>query len=208
MASMAEVAALADAIQPEWRLLVLLAYWCSLRLGELRGLRRKDIDPLHGWVNVREQVVDVGGRLTIGPTKTEAGRRRVAIPPHVIPEVELHLARWVGPEREAYLFTGPEGAGPLPSATWKRAWDAARRSTGLGHLRLHDLRHAGNTLAASTGASTRELMSRMGHASARAALIYQHTTSDRDQAIAAALSELSARASISDLPRHGRDMEG
>ncbi|GAA2921954.1 hypothetical protein GCM10010478_22900 [Streptomyces erythrogriseus] len=34
------------------------------------------------------------------------------------------------------------------------------------------------------GASTRELMTRMGHSSSRAALIYQHMTSDRDRAIA------------------------
>ena len=48
-------------------------------------------------------------------------------------------------------------------------------------------RHTGNTLAAATGASTRELMARMGHASARAALIYQHATRDRDVVIATAL---------------------
>jgi hypothetical protein len=60
----------------------------------------------------------------------------------------------------------------------------------LQGLRFHDLRHTGNTLAASTGASTTELMSRTGHASARAALIYQHATQDRDAAIAAGLSDL------------------
>ena len=57
-------------------------------------------------------------------------------------------------------------------------------------LRLHDLRHTCNTLTAATGASTRELMHRMGHASARAALRYQHATRDRDEVIAAALSDL------------------
>jgi hypothetical protein len=86
------------------------------------------------------------------------------------------------------------GRGPLASATWCRAWDDARRITGLTHYRFHDLRHAGNTLAAATAASTRELMGRMGHASPRAALIYQHATSERDQAIAAALSEFAQRS--------------
>jgi hypothetical protein len=52
---------------------------------------------------------------------------------------------------------------------------------------FHDLRHTGNTLAAASGASTRELMHRMGHGSMRAALIYQHAASDRDREIAAAL---------------------
>jgi transposase len=51
-------------------------------------------------------------------------------------------------------------------------------------LHFHDLRHTGNTLASTAGASTRESMTRMGHSSSRAALIYQHMTSDRDRAIA------------------------
>lgn len=45
-----------------------------------------------------------------------------------------------------------------------------RLQVGLPQLRLHDLRHTGNTLAAATGASTKELMVRMSHASPRAAL--------------------------------------
>jgi hypothetical protein len=42
----------------------------------------------------------------------------------------------------------------------------------------------GNTLAASTGASTTELMARVGHA-----LHYQYATRERDEAIAAALGQ-------------------
>jgi len=53
--------------------------------------------------------------------------------------------------------------------------------------------HTANTLAAATGASTRELMHRMGHASSAPALRYQHATRDRDQAIAKALGDLVAR---------------
>ena len=52
------------------------------------------------------------------------------------------------------------------------------------HLGFHDLRHTGNTLASPSGAGTRELMTRMGHSSSRAALIYQLMTSDRGGAIA------------------------
>ncbi|MEV5009108.1 hypothetical protein [Streptomyces sp. NPDC055692] len=51
-------------------------------------------------------------------------------------------------------------------------------------MHFHDLRHTGNTPASTAGATTRELMTRMGHSSSRAALIYQHMTSDRDRAIA------------------------
>ena len=61
-------------------------------------------------------------------------------------------------------------------------------------VRLHDLRHTGATLAAATGASTKELMNRLGHASSEAALRYQHATFDRDAVIAQALSELAGRS--------------
>jgi hypothetical protein len=43
------------------------------------------------------------------------------------------------------------------------------------------------TLTAAAGATLKELMARLGHSSVRAALIYQHATRDRDQAIAKAL---------------------
>ena len=47
-------------------------------------------------------------------------------------------------------------------------------------------------MAAATGASLRELMERMGHTSARAAMIYQHATRERDEAIAATMGEVFA----------------
>jgi integrase len=61
-------------------------------------------------------------------------------------------------------------------------------------LHFRDLRHAGNTMAAAQGASPKELMERMGHSSARAALIYQHATRERDQKIAAGMGKEFADA--------------
>jgi Protein of unknown function (DUF2442) len=52
--------------------------------------------------------------------------------------------------------------------------------TGSRASIFHDLRHSGNSWTAATGASTAELMARIGHASAAASLRYQHATADRD----------------------------
>ncbi len=49
-------------------------------------------------------------------------------------------------------------------------------------------------MAAGQGASLRELMERMGYSSARAALIYQHATQERDDAIAAGMGKLLRQA--------------
>ncbi len=77
--------------------------------------------------------------------------------------------------------------------TFYRTWNSATAIAGLSGFHFHDLRHTGNTLAASTGASTKELMSRMGHASARAAILYQHASREREAAVAKALSEMIVR---------------
>jgi len=60
---------------------------------------------------------------------------------------------------------------------------AVLAATGLD-VHLHDLRHTGNQLTADAGANLRELMERMGHSSSRAALIYLHSTSDRQRQLA------------------------
>ena len=44
------------------------------------------------------------------------------------------------------------------------------------------------------GVTTKELMARIGHASPRAALIYQHATKERDRAIASFLDDVVAAA--------------
>ena len=103
----------------------------------------------------------------------------------------------------AYLeqFVGPKG-GPLRRGNFSGVWRLIAREAGLEQLRFHDLRHTGNTLAAITGASTKELMTRMGHSSTRAALGYQHATEERERLIATKLSEM-----ISDVRATGRAPE-
>jgi integrase len=75
----------------------------------------------------------------------------------------------------------------------RRVWLPALARAGLPEIHFHDLRHTGNLLTATAGASLRELMARMGHASTRAALVYLHDSEDRQRAIAAAVSDLAAR---------------
>ena len=87
------------------------------------------------------------------------------------------------------VFVGPQG-GRLRRSNFRNIWIKACVGAGLPDLHLHDLRHTGNTMAAATGASLRELMERMGHSSTRAALIYQHATRERDEAIAAAMGQV------------------
>ncbi len=190
MATIEQVYAIADDIEPRYRAMVLLATFCGLRVGELRALRQVNLDLLHRTVAVVEQYQQLGdGTLVLGPPKTDAGRRIVAIPAVIVPDLEAHLAEWATPGPDNLVFPASSGR-PFRTATLHAAWHRALRRVDTTGLHFHDLRHTGNTLAAATGASTKELMSRMGHASARAALIYQHATRDRDAEIADRLSSL------------------
>jgi integrase len=129
-----------------------------------------------------------GSRL-IGPTKSLASRRVVAIPAALLPDVRDHLRRFVGHRPDAGVFVGPKGA-PLRRANFQKHWNAARLAAGLREIHFHDLRHTGNTLLAQSGATLPDLMARMGHSSTRAALIYLHTSSKRDRVVADRLNGL------------------
>jgi integrase len=184
-----QVYAIAGGVRPWFSALVLLAAFTGLRWGELMALRRRHLDlDGDGVVRVRGSLAEVDGKFIEGPPKSAAGRRDVAIPEVIVPELRAHLAKWSEPGADGRVFVGPRGGIPRRpnfQATWREAITAA----GVPGLHFHDLRHTGNMLAAQA-ASLRELMARMGHSSTRAALIYQHASQDRERAIGAAVSAL------------------
>jgi integrase len=197
VASVDQVWALADAINPRYRLLVLLAGWCGLRRGELVALRRDRIDLGNHTISVEEAVKELkSGKRLIGNPKSAAGRRRIAIPANLVEEIVTHLDAYVGDAEDSFVFTGPQCADSLRYGTLYAAWHKAVVAVGMTGFRLHDLRHTAGTLAATTGASTSELMLRLGHSTPQAALRYQHATAQRDREIAGRLDEMMVRPAL------------
>jgi integrase len=199
IASPAEVVALVEAITPRYRAAVLLAAWCGLRRGEVLGLRPDDVDLAARCVIVRRNRVELLSTRTSfdAEPKTDAGKRTVALPPHVLPVLAEHMASWAGPDR---VFVGRDGR-PMRGDAMRQAFDRARRKAGMPGFRFHDLRHTGQTLAAATGATVKDLMRRLGHASPAASYRYLHAVDGRDAEIASALSELAAHGDAAKLPR-------
>jgi integrase len=192
VASVEQVYSIADASKAWHRALVLMAAMTGLRWGELMALRRRHLDLDGGFVDVRSAVVEHGKRLTIDRTKSEAGVRVVGLPAVIVPELRAHLAKWSEKGPDGRVFVGPKGVTPRRS-NFNRAWAASlARAAVTGTrppegLHFHDLRHTANEFAASS-ASVKELMARMGHSTARAALIYQRARRDREREIAAVVS--------------------
>ncbi len=206
-ATLDELDAIVTEMPERFKVMTLLAAWCAMRFGELVELRRKDIDLDAGVIHVRRGSTRVAGEIVIGTPKSTAGSRDVAIPPHLLPAIQMHINALATDDDEQLLFPNKSGGTLHPSALYGSvecvdpdgrhhvSWGfyKAREIAGRPDLRWHDLRHTGAVLAASTGATLAELMGRLGHSSPAAALRYQHVAKGRDQVIANALSKLAEK---------------
>ncbi|MDQ3762438.1 MAG: site-specific integrase [Actinomycetota bacterium] len=229
--TLTEVFAIAAHIQPRYCALVLIAAFGQLRFGELVALRRDNlillpartpndqeiaagIDPAEliddgiPVLKVERSVSQLNsGKQRTKKPKSAAGVRTVALPAGILPELRHHLEVFAEPGPKGRLFVGPKGATPKRGnfhRLWKKALAGAEVHPAL---HLHDLRHTGGTMTARTGATLKEIMARLGQSSARAAMIYQHATSERDREIAAALDLMiaEARAAVEGAAEQSRD---
>jgi integrase len=187
----AEVNRLASKMPAQLRASVLLAAWCGLRWGETSELRRGDVNADCSVLRVRRAVTYRKGTFDVGEPKTAAGVRDVAIPPHIRSMLKAHLKTHVGRAADSLLFPTDDGR-HMHGDNYRTHWEKARAAIGKPHLRVHDLRHVGAVLAAQSGATTAELMHRLGHTTPGMALRYQHVAEGRDDEIAVRLSKLAA----------------
>ena len=190
--SLDEVTRLADAIAPRFRCMVLLAAFAGLRKGECLGLARRhlDLDGEPPTVTVERSLVQTTTRGTmLQDPKTIAGARTLALPELLVDELRFHLDHFVGDDADDLLFTAEESGDTPTKMMWRSVWDRARSDADVA-CTFHDLRHVASTLTATAGATIKEAMARLGHASPVAALRYQHAVASRDAEIAGSVDKL------------------
>jgi integrase len=169
---------------------VLLALWAHLRIGEVLGLQRGDVDLDAGTLAVRRQVVEIRNNGPIVVEPKMGSRRVIHLPQPAIDALCNHLDTAGAMLPTARLFRRPDGSEiRLMHLEWY--WRKARKAVGIEHAHFHDLRHAGLTMSAQVGATLAEVMRRAGHSSAAAALRYQHAADKRDREIALRLGKLA-----------------
>ncbi|AOT27780.1 tyrosine integrase [Mycobacterium phage Dignity] len=189
-----ELDIVASEVFEHYRVAVYILAWTSLRFGELIELRRKDIDDDGETMKlrVRRGAARVGEKIVVGNTKTVRSKRPVAVPPHVAQMIREHMKDRTkmnkGPE--ALLVTTTQG-NRLSKSAFTRSLKKGYAKLGRTDLRIHDLRAVGATLAAQSGATTKELMVRLGHTTPRMAMKYQMASEARDEEIARRMSELA-----------------
>ena len=185
-----ELDKVSESLPEQYRAAVLVTAWCGLRFGELVELRRKDVHTGgHTVLKIRRSAPTVENKPVVGKTKTGAGTREVTVPPHVAEILKKHMADYTDPNPDALVFTNTQGR-RLRRGALTKAVKKGYAAIGKPDMRIHDLRHVGATLAAQAGATTKELMRRIGHTTPAMAMRYQIAAAERDAVIADRLSSL------------------
>lgn len=185
------IAALPEAEQALWA----TALYTGLRRGELRALRRSDVDLAAGTIRV-ERTLDDGETDRPGEcveTKTAAGRRTVPL----VPDLRLLLRshQLATGRRDGELVFGRTGSDAFVPSTVRRraldAWEAA----GLRPIALHECRHTAASLLIAANVNLKTLSAVMGHASVTITLDrYGHLLPDGVAEAGGLLDEYLARS--------------
>ena len=178
MLSPVELARLGDALaahngSPYAVAAVKLLVFTGARLGEVLGLRWE-------WVNFER------GEARLPDSKS--GAKTLHLPPPALAVLAL-LPRLDG---NPHLIVGAKEGAALVNL--EKPWRAIRAAAGLDDVRLHDLRHAFASVAASSGMGLPIIGKMLGHTQAATTARYAHLASDPVKAAAAAVAGKIAAA--------------
>jgi integrase len=190
-----EIEELAQKVPDRYKAAVYLLAWAGIRLGEAAELRRKDVDLKHSQIRVQRAVYPIDGQYLVQTPKSNAGVRTIVLPAFVTDALREHL--------RDYSPIGPDGL-VFPTRSGKCAYNGIQlaitrtlRAMGYESVRVHDLRHSGQLLAATNGATLTDLQRRMGHSTVNAAMAYAHASRDNGRSIAERMN--AQRASVVDI---------
>lgn len=182
-----ELEALADAIDPSYRALVLVMGLGGLRIGEAASLSPSRVRD--GVITV-DRTVRADGEF--GPPKTRASRRKVAMGVRLSEEMERHRRLYV-PTGAALLFPGRSGQTLDHRWFSRRVLAKAVAASIGGHLTPHDLRHTHVSLLIAQGVDLVSISRRLGHGSIRITVdTYGGLQPGTDERVAASLDQAFA----------------
>lgn len=158
-----QVAAVADAITPRYRALVLLAAGTGLRSAELRGLDLDRLRLLERTVRVDRQLITPDrAPHYYGPPKTDASYRTVPISESYIEVVAEHIERF-GTGTDGLVFTARSGQ-PIRRKTINENLGPILRAQGLPpRSGMHVFRHYYVSSLIAAGEDIVTIMRRAGH---------------------------------------------
>jgi integrase len=181
--TMEEVVAVANAIKPQYRVLVLLTAYAALRFGEVTALKREnfisqEVDGKRRWkIEVVEAVTYVKKQFFVGTPKNAKGAGSVVITSAMTDIIGGHLEGMISKDSDALVFEAP-GGGYLRNDVFAKALKSAVKKAGLAgkDITPHSLRRAGGTEYGNSGANLTEVKDFIRDASTNAALRYVQST--------------------------------
>jgi integrase len=188
-----DVAAIAEATQPRYRLMVWLGAVLGLRWSEVAGLRVGRLDFLQRTLTVAEAVTrDAKGVPVLSPPKSDAGSRTLAIPQTLADLLAEHMItrELSSVDADRFLFETCNGQ-PLRYSNWRRSvWVPAVTAAGLPDVGFHDLRRASATALVSWGVDIKTVQARLGHSDPRLTLqVYAQVVQEAELQAADALGD-------------------
>jgi integrase len=195
------------ATKPRWMVAycaAVLALNTTMRSGELKGLRWKNVDLFKRTLRVKRST-----------TKTDAGERVIPLNRDAMwaleqlwdrcvvftktagsPFSEVRPEHCVFPACENYRMDLT-----VPMKSWRSAWRSLTKEAGLKGLRFHDLRHSSITILAEAGLSDQTVMSIAGHVSTKMLQHYSHIRLEAKRTAVQALEGASTIQNVASLER-------
>jgi integrase/recombinase XerD len=153
---------LAAPTNPKHRLILMLAYGCGLRLGDLVNLCVQNIDWERGMIIIRQ-----------GKGQKD---RAVMLPKTVRPLLDAYLKTH---PRYVHVFENDTDHGPLTRRTFGNVYYHACSKAGVEPKGgIHALRHTFATHSLERGTDIRYIQGILGHANIRTTMIYTHITDE------------------------------
>jgi integrase len=91
--------------------------------------------------------------------------------------------------KSEWLFTSSRGDGLQRITTINKVWQRLRKTAGLDHIRIHDLRHQYASLLVNSGRTLYEVQKILGHSSSDVTQRYAHLSSESLQDAANSASD-------------------
>lgn len=159
-----------------------LALSTGMRIGEILGLHWEDIDLNEGMIQVRRILEETSqGSRIIERTKTEAGRRSIALTDESVEVLKRHRATqkeemMVLGYRSDLVFMNLKGK-PISSRGLRYHFDGCIKLAEVPKIRFHDLRHTHATILLQQGVHPKIVQERLGHSSIQMTMDrYSHVT--------------------------------
>lgn len=133
-----------------------LLFWTGARVGEILALTFRDIDLDKRIISITKNLVRVKGKDVINPPKTAKGNRKITIPPFLVEDLRDYIGRLYGimPDERIFRFT---------RSFLEHEIIRGAKESGVGRIRIHDLRHSHASLLVDLGFQPIEIKDRLGH---------------------------------------------